>query len=269
MAKTARLLISFGFLAASVGTAAAGDGRPWWSGDWYVSVGAAGFVGPKFEGAKHNKLQFSPLVSFGKQGPAPRFSSRNDNPAFALLDTGTFRAGIVGKFVPSRDSGDGHELRGLKDVKWGAEAGGFVEVYPTDWIRARAEVRQGIRAHNGLVADVAVDAFTDIAPNLRLSGGPRASFATAGYFDSYYGVNAKESAASGLARDNPGGGLKSVGVGGALTWQASQKISTSSYVEYQRLQGSAADSSLVRQRGDRNQLIIGLSATYRFGFTLN
>lgn len=269
MAKTSRLLISFAFFATTAGAAAAQDGQHWWSGDWYVSVGAAGFLGPKFEGAKHNKLQFSPLISLGKQGPAPRFSSRNDNPAFALLDTGTFRAGIVGKFVPSRDSGDGRELRGLKDVKWGAEAGGFVELYPTDWIRARAELRQGIRAHNGLVADVAVDAFADIAPNLRLSGGPRATFATAKYMDAYYGVDAKESAASGLDRDDPGGGLKSVGVGGALTWQATKNFSTSSFVEYQRLKGSAADSSLVRERGDRNQLVIGVSATYRFGFTLN
>ncbi len=269
MAKTSRLLISFAFFATTASAAAAQDGHAWWSGDWYVSVGAAGFVGPKFEGAKHNKLQFSPLISLGKQGPAPRFASRNDNPAFALLDTGTFRAGIVGKFVPSRDSSDGSELKGLKKVKWGAEAGGFVEVYPTDWIRARAEVRQGIRAHNGLVADVAVDAFTDIAPDLRLSGGPRATFATAKYMDAYYGVDAKESAASGLDRDNPGGGLKSVGVGGALTWQATKNLSTSSFVEYTRLKGSAADSSLVRERGDKNQLVIGLSATYRFGFTLN
>ena len=84
----------------------------------------------------------------------------------------------------------------MKKVKWGAEAGGFVEVYPTDFIRARAEVRQGIRSHDGVVADLAVDAFTDVAPDLQLSGGPRATFATSGYYDAYYGVNAKQAAAS-------------------------------------------------------------------------
>ncbi len=50
-----------------------------------------------------------------------------------------------------------------------------------------------------LVADVALDAFTDIAPDLQLSGGPRATFATSGYFHSYYGVNEAQSAASGPA----------------------------------------------------------------------
>jgi outer membrane protein len=249
--------------------ASAQQAHSWWSGDWYLSVGAAGFSAPKFEGSRHDKLQFAPLISFGKQGAGPRFTSRNDSASFSLLDTGAIRAGIVGKFVPSRDSGDGSELKGLKDVKWGAEVGGFVEVYPTDWLRARAELRQGIRAHNGLVADTAIDAFTDIAPNLRLSGGPRASWATSDYFDTYYGVDSVEAAASGLKRYNPGGGFKSVGVGGALTWQATQNLSTSSFIEYSRLQGPAAASSLVKQRGDRNQLVIGVSATYKFNFTLN
>lgn len=32
--------------------------------------------------------------------------------------------------------------------------------------------------------------------------------------------------------------------------------------------GAAADSSLVRERGSRNQLLVGVTATYRFDFTL-
>ncbi|UWU21819.1 MipA/OmpV family protein [Rhizobium sp. CB3060] len=264
-----RLFFTFGLFAVSAGAASAGDGQHFWSGDWYLSVGAAGFTAPKFEGSKHNKLQWAPLISVGKQGPGPRFSSRNDNPSFAFIDNDGIRAGIVGKFVPSRDSSDGHELKGLKKVKWGAEVGGFVEAYPTDWLRARVEVRQGIRAHSGVVADAAIDAFTDITPELRLSGGPRMTLASPDYFDTYYGVNAKQSAASGLSRYNPGGGVKSVGAGGALTWKASQNWTTSAFVEYSRLTGPAADSSLVRERGDRNQLLVGVSASYKFNFTLN
>lgn len=269
MFAKSRLFFTAGLFVASASVASAGDGQYFWSGDWYLSVGAAGFSAPKFEGGKHNKLQWSPLVSIGRQGPGPRFSSRNDNPSFALIESDAFRIGIVGKFVPSRDSSDGHELKGLKKVKWGAEAGGFAEAYPTDWLRARVEVRQGIRAHSGIVADAAVDAFTDITPELRLSGGPRMTMASNDYFNTYYGVNERESAASGLSRYNPGGGIKSVGVGGALTWKASENWTTSTFLEYTRLTGPAADSSLVRERGDRNQLLIGVSASYKFNFTMN
>lgn len=269
MLKRSLALLSTGIFLASAGLAQSQEGGHWWSGDWYVSLGATGFVAPRFEGSNTRKLQFAPLISIGKSGTAPRFSSRNDNPSLGLIDNGAVRAGIVGKLITRRDEDTDAKLVGLATVPWGLELGGFVEVYPTDWIRARAELRQGIRSHDGVVADLAVDAFTDIAPNLRLSGGPRATVASRGYFDAYYGVNAKQSAASGLSQYDPGDGLHSVGAGAALTWQATDAITTSSYVEYKHLAGPAGDSSLVRERGSRSQVLIGISATYKFGFSLN
>ncbi len=266
MFRRSLLPLSLGLFLSSAGMAAADS---WWSGDWYVSVGATGFVAPDFEGSSHRELKFAPLISVGRQGPGPRFSSRNDNPSFALIDNDTFRAGIVGKLITKRDEETAAELVGLATVPWGLEVGGFAEVYPTDWLRARAEVRQGLRSHDGIVADVALDAFTDLAPDLQLSAGPRATFASQGYYDAYYGVSAKQAAASGLSEYDPGDGVQSVGVGAALTWKATDNITTSSFVEYRRLAGPAADSSLVRERGSRNQLLFGVSATYKFNFTLN
>lgn len=238
------------------------------SGNWYVTLGGAGISAPTFEGSKNRKLFFQPIISVGRGG-APRFSSRNDNPSFAIYNTDVLRAGIVGKFVPSRDAGTDDALRGLSEVKWGGELGGFADVYVTDWMRARAEVRQGIRAHDGLVADVAVDAFTDIAPDLRVSAGPRMTFATSGYTSAYYGVDAAESAASGLSQYNPDGGVTSYGAGGAITWNATDKITMSAFTEYKRLAGPAADSSLVQERGSKNQLMFGVSASYKFGVSFN
>lgn len=238
------------------------------SGNWYVTLGGSGISAPTFEGSKDNKLFFSPIISVGRGG-TPRFSSRNDNPSFAIYDTDVLRAGVVGKFVRARDAGTDDALRGLSEVKWGAELGGFADVYVTDWMRARAEVRQGIRAHDGLVADVAVDAFTDIAPDLRISAGPRLTFATSGYTSTYYGVDAAESAASGLSQYNPDGGVTSYGAGGAITWNATEKITMSAFTEYKRLAGPAADSSLVRQKGSENQLLFGVSASYKFGVSFD
>jgi outer membrane protein len=100
------------------------------------------------------------------------------------------------------------------------------------------------------------------------SGGPRLSLASRSYDQAYYGVNLSEAIASGLSPSSPGGGLKSVGVGGALTWKTTDKITTSAFAEYSRLMGPAARSSLVRERGSRDQLMLGVSATYRFDFTL-
>ena len=117
----------------------AGEGTfGWFHGDWYLTLGATGMVAPKFEGSNSLLLSAQPIISLGKVGPSARFTSRNDNISLALVDDGGVRAGLTGKFLFSRSSKD--ELKGLDPVRWGGEVGGFFEFYPTDWLRARAEL---------------------------------------------------------------------------------------------------------------------------------
>ncbi len=260
-------VLALGF--ASTATPASAEGMfDWVRGDWYLTLGGSAIAQNKFEGSKDVAFNVAPIISLGKVGPEARFSSRNDNISFALLDKGSFRAGVAGKLISGRDSDKHDETRGLDDVKFGGELGGFAEVYPTDWVRVRGEVRHGIRSHSGVVADLSADAFYDVNEKVRVSAGPRASFATGDYFDVYYGVNADEADASGLAEYKPGGGVKSVGFGGAINWKTTEKLTTSVFAEYSRLTGPAADSSLVKERGSKNQFMIGASATYRFDFRM-
>lgn len=240
----------------------------WVHGDWYLTLGASGIAAPEFEGAKDMAFKVSPIISLGKVGPEARFVSRNDNISLSLYDSGALRAGVTGKLIWERDSDDFDELKGLDPVRFGGELGAFAEVYPTEWLRVRGEVRHGIRSHDGVVADLSADAFYDVTDTIRLSGGPRLSAASEGYFDSYYGVNDAEAAASGLSAFDPGGGLKSIGVGGAVTWKTTENVTTSLFAEYSRLQGPAADSSIVRERGSKDQFMIGVSAAYKFNFSL-
>lgn len=252
----------------SYGYQSGGGSDGWISGNWYLKVGGALLHAPRFEGASNRSVMFQPLVSIGKHGPAPRFTSRNDGISVALIDNGGFRAGVAGKFIWGRDSGTHSAINGLSPVRFGGELGGFMDLYPTDFARLRAEVRRGIRSHDGIVVDLSADAFFDITDTIRLSAGPRATWASAGYFDAYYGVDATEAAFTGLAPYSPGSGFKSIGLGGAVTWKATDQLDTSVFAEYSRLVGPAADSSLVRERGSRNQLTIGASAIYRFDFSM-
>lgn len=248
------------------GTAQA-SAESWFAGDWYLKVGGAVLTKPKFEGDDKNKFAFQPMISVGKAGPSARFSSRNDNISFALVDTGFFRAGAAGKLIFKRDGGDHNDLKGLSQVKMGGELGAFAEIYPSDFARIRAEARHGIRTHDAVVVDVSADAFFDMTDTVQLSGGPRLSMATKDYFETYYGVDASEAALSGLSQYSPGGGIKSIGAGGAITWKTSDQITTSVFAEYERLMGPAGKSSLVRERGSKNQVTVGASATYRFDFS--
>ena len=248
--------------------AEAGEGAAnWLSGDWYLTVGVTGLVAPNFEGGRKYLLSAQPIISLGKAGGEARFSSRNDNISLGLYDNGTVRAGVTGKFLFGRDN-DADELKGLDPVKWGGELGAFAEFYPMDWLRVRGEVRHGIRAHNGVVADFAADAFYDVTQQIRLSGGPRLSLASADYFDAYYGVDAAEAARSGLGEYHPGSGVRSVGVGGAITWKVTDPVTASLFGEYTRLTGPAADSTLVKGRGSADQFMVGVSTAYRFDFSM-
>lgn len=240
----------------------------WLSGDWYLKVGGAVLSAPKFEGASGGEFAFQPMISLGKAGPSAKFTSRNDNISLALVDTGAFRAGAAGKLIWGRDSSDHAATDGMSDVKFGGEVGAFAEIYPTDFIRLRGEVRRGVRSHDGVVADISADAFFDVMQTIQLSGGPRASWASKGYHEAYYGVDANEHARSGLAQYSPGAGMRSYGAGGAVTWRVTDQFTTSLFAEYQRLAGPAAKSSLVKQRGSRDQLLFGASASYRFDFSL-
>ncbi|MBX3596048.1 MAG: MipA/OmpV family protein [Rhizobiaceae bacterium] len=262
--------LSAAVLAADYAQAEGAGSGPlgWIKGDWYLTVGASGFVAPDFDGAKSHVFTGIPMISLGKAGPEARFTSRNDNISISLMDTGPFRAGVNGKVIFGRDSDDAVATEGLDDVRFGGELGGFAEVYPTDWLRVRGEVRHGIRSHDGVVAELKADAFADITDAIRISAGPRLSAATSGYFDAYYGVDAEEAVNSGLSEYEPGSGLRSLGFGGAVTWKATDKVTTGVFAEYWRLQGPAADSSLVEERGSRDQYTIGAWATYRFDFSM-
>ncbi|WP_273795083.1 MipA/OmpV family protein [Brucella intermedia] len=237
--------------------------RLWW-GDWYLKVGAASVLAPAYNGSNNYKFSAQPLVSFGHQGEVERFSSRNDNVSFAIIDTDCFRAGATGKLLFKRDT----NIDGIHTTRFGGEAGGFVDVYPADWLRFRGEARQGIRAHKGFVVDIAADAFHDVAPRIRVSAGPRATFATKDYFKTFYGVAPEEAVASGVKEYRPEGGWESVGMGGAVAWKATSKIDTSLFGEYSRLEGPAKDSSFVKQHGSRDQFMFGVAATYHFDFSI-
>ncbi len=254
--------------AAAQENAGSGGVADWVHGDWKLVIGATGMVAPDFYGAKDLMFAVSPIISLGKAGPEARFTSRNDNISILLFDNGAVRAGLNGKILFPRDAGDSAALKGLDPLRWGGEIGGFAEFYPTDWLRLRGEVRQGVRTHHGVVAELRADAFQDVTPAIRISGGPRMRSASADFFDAYFGVNSSESTASGLSVYDPGSGLGSVGVGGAIDWRTTEQFTTSLFGEYERLVGPAADSSVVEERGSVNQFTFGVSAAYRFDFTL-
>jgi MipA family protein len=234
------------------------------AGLWTVTIGAGGSFRPDFEGATHYLLSPVPIFSVQRAGSRQQFIGPRDGASIALLDTGGFRAGPVATTLPSRKVSSDAALNGLNDISTTYEFGGFVEYFPVDWFRVRAEVRRGFGGSDGVFADVFADAIVPVWDRLTWSAGPRLSFANTHGTAPYFGIDQTEALASGLPVFNASGGLHSVGVGTQLRYQITPQWETHSYVEYQRLEGDAAASPLITQRGSPNQTIFSIGASYSF-----
>jgi outer membrane protein len=219
---------------------------------------------PDYEGSNRYVFRPLPLFDVRPAGTPPRFHSPRESIGLGLVEQGGFRAGPVAKLRFPRKEGDDPDLRGLGDVDWGAELGGFVDYWPLQWLRAHAELRQGIGAHHGLVSDILVDAVWRVSPMLTLSGGPRLTIQSQKAVAPYFDVTSAQSAASGLPVYSTSGGFTSLGLGGQARYDWSPQWATYLYVEYQRLVGDVANAPIVGIRGSRDQFEGGLGVTYSF-----
>jgi MipA family protein len=235
------------------------------SGLWTVAVGVNVVGQPAFDGGKGNSFSVSPILSIGRAGgSAERFRSQRDSSSIALFDDEGFSAGPAGKLKEGRTASSHTELNGLGDVDRTLEVGGFVQYFPVDWFRLRAEVRQGFGGHHGVVADFSADAIVPIWQRLTLSGGPRFTWESTQATAPYFGIDAAQALASGLPAFDAKDGAHSVGAGTQLRYQINPQWEAHAYVEYERLLGDAAASPLVTQRGSPNQTSFGLGASYAF-----
>lgn len=247
-------------------------------GDLQVRIGAGLLYGPAFLGSRDYQLRAGPNIEVRYKDRF--FISVIDGVGFDLIKTDNLRAGPIVKYQQRRkENGSGpfviagdrsDALRGLGDVAATAEVGGYVS-YRSGAFSAKAEVRKGIGGHDGLIAELGARYSTTVGGMklgnraVMVSIGPRATIADATYTQAYFGIDATQSAASGLAQFNAGGGLQSYGLGATIVVPVSGNLSAAALGGLDRLSGDAAKSPLVRDRGSRNQRTFGLGLTYRFG----
>ena len=232
--------------------------------DWTVTLGVQGEAQPEFEGAKKDLLSAAPIFSVHGAGSPDSFRSPRDSAGITLLDYEGFLAGPVFKYVPARTASKYTELNGLGDVKAAYEFGAFVEYFPTEWFRARAELRQGFGGQGGFTADLSGDLIIPLTQQWLVSGGPRLTLENGPAVSPYFSIDPAQSLASGLPTYNAKGGFHSTGAGAQLRYQFNPQWEAHTYIEYERLLGSAASSPLVQQRGSPNQLTVGLGVSYSF-----
>lgn len=252
-------------LLASLPVAAQAPQAP--RGDWRVTLGGMGMVAPSFEGSDRMKARALPMVEVEWRETVFLDTRRGLGANLLTLrdpnGKGTFRAGALVNWRFARDEDDDSDLRGLGDVKGGADLGAFAN-YEFGRFGLGLLGRKNV-SHSELGATIEVSARyrMRLAEKTMLVVGPAATWADSDYMRTYFGVTAAQARASGLTAYTPSSGFKDVGVSGTVVHRLTDTWSILGTTGYTRLIGDAADASLVKQRGSPNQFRVGLGVTYR------
>jgi outer membrane scaffolding protein for murein synthesis (MipA/OmpV family) len=209
--------------------------------DWDFSLGAIAGYGPEFEGSDDYGFFWSPKARIAWRDTAILTES-----SFRLqFRRGPFRFGPKIKYEKGRSDDDDKDIKG---VGYGLSA----------------EVRQEFAGgHGGLIAELGGEV---LLPSAESPWGKLSSDLTLAddrYMDEFFGINARQSANSGLRPYDPNGGLKSISV----AWQSSYEFwpgwSLGGRVQYLRLLDQAADSPIV-DVGSPNVFTVAIGLRYRF-----
>lgn len=237
------------------------------SSTWIITVKATGNVAPDFLGASTYTPIGYPLFSFRQADTPEGFSAADDGVDWSLIGNEFFNAGPVARYRAGRYNGADKKLRGLNSIPWTVEVGGYVEVWPTEWLRGRVEVRHGMNGSSGIVSDIAVDGVYKV-DKWTFAGGPRLTLATQDFMNMYFGVKPSEAAKNArVTRYKPSGGLVSAGVLVGAGYQWTDNWTVSLYGQYDRLVDQAAKGPIVKNIGSADQFGVGATVGYSFPVT--
>lgn len=235
------------------------------SSQWIVTVTGNVEVKPRYPGSDNATVNFYPGFDVRREGEPARFKAPDDGISFTAFENRWFRAGPVARYESGRYFDDNRRLFGFDDRRWTVEVGGFAEVWPVEFIRARVELRRGVRSDYGWTGNAGIDWVTPYGP-WTFSVGPRLAFGDSDYNQFWFGVTPREAFNNGRVLPfRPDAGITSYGALAALTYKWSPTWSTTVYGGYNRLAGDAADSPITRRPfGTRDQFIGGVSLSYSF-----
>ena len=233
---------------------------------YIVTISGDVQAAPRFPGSDKMTAFFYPGVDWRRVGEPERFKAPDDGISFTLYETSWFSFGPTARIVGERDPKDDRAFTGLHKVDYTIEGGAFLEVWPVEFLRARAEIRQGFNGHEGVVGNLGLD-FVQRFGAFTFSIGPRLAFGDSDFTREYFGITPLEAALNGRVTSfRPDGGLTSVGALASLRYKWSEQWSTTIYGGYDRLVEDAGRSPVSRVLGSQDQYIVGAQLSYSFYF---
>lgn len=239
------------------------------------TVSAGTIYSPSYVGSDEYQTIIFPNVSVSYGN---RFKASLRGVEYVVVSQGVWKAGTLLTYNRGREENPDDnplsiagtpttDLMGLGDIDATVELGGFVE-FSTRSFNTKFKLIRGIdRGHEGVLGEASVSyrGKSSVADKpLFYSIGPAISFGDDAYNSKYFGVTDNQSTNSGLAAFNAGAGVNSIGLHASAMLPLSKSTSFLALAKYDELTGDVGKSSLVNERGAKEQLTAGLLINYRF-----
>jgi outer membrane protein len=258
-------------IAASAASAAEPPPQPPAPQGWIITLGLGPEVFTSFPGASSVSIWPTGYITYRRPGEPEPFVSPDDGLSIALLDLPWIKAGPVARFISERtlsggfgSIGNNRNFFGLHNIGFTAELGGFLELWPTDFIRARFEARQGVSGAQGFDANIELDVVERYGP-WTFAAGPRFQLGDDQFVSTYFSVTPVEAFLNGSVFPyQANGGLVAVGGFGSIKYAFTPAWSATVFGGVNRYVSSAGGSPIPNRLGSLNDITAGALVAYTF-----
>ncbi len=258
------LLIAFGVASMQVANA---QGEPYTQEDgslpatqYVLDLGVGAMFKPKYPGSDSYSVYPFPLISVGRfyvPGLGQVVDGTTVTRGFNIFPSFDFNG--------EREASDSADLTGTNDIDWALELGLGVG-YRYDWFRGFVALRQGFNGHEGQVVDLGFDVIMNPTDRIEFRFGPRATWGSDDYVETYFGVTAAEAAPNpNLTAFEASSGFTTVGVAARASYSLSDVTTLHLRGSWDRFVGDAENSPIV-QAGSEDRFSVGAGISYRFAF---
>jgi outer membrane scaffolding protein for murein synthesis (MipA/OmpV family) len=253
-------------MLASTNVAAEEDMPTIQSAGLHGSIGIGVGTRPEYEGAKDSKTRLMPTINlfYGDTFFLTGMTAGANLIRYQTEHGVAIEAGPLLALRHGRDQDDNVALNGLGDIDRALDAGGFVRFRKEGW-QATVDVRQNLtNTDQGAIVNFTAGYGMPLTPKLRLRTSLDTAWASSDYMKTFFGINAVQSAQSGIAQYEAGSGFKHVGINVMADYSISREWAGFASLRYKRLMGDAVDSPIVANLGTKDQVTASVGIKYRF-----